>query len=67
MIVDSCAPFAEIEITSEACECEGCEITFATITNTEDCLADEECCGDECSGLARWSMILYDGDPLIKN
>jgi len=63
VIVDFCPPFAEIEITADACECEGCEITFENITNTEDCLPDEECCGDECSGLASWSVVLYDGDP----
>jgi hypothetical protein len=63
VIVDSCYPFAEIEITADACECEGCEITFASITNTEDCLPDEECCDDWCSGLDSWSVVLYDGDP----
>ena len=63
VIVDSCPPFAEIEITAEACECEGCEITFESITNTEDCLPDELCCDDTCSGLASWSVVLYDGEP----
>ena len=63
VIVDSCPPFAEIEITAEACECEGCEINFATIVDEFDCEDDEECCGDDCSGLASWSVVLYDGDP----
>jgi len=63
VIVDSCPPFAEIEITADACECEGCEITFATIVDEFNCEADEECCGDDCSGLASWSVVLYDGDP----
>ena len=63
VIVDSCPPYAEIKITADACECEGCEITLASITNTEDCLPDEECCGDDCSGLASWSVVLYDGEP----
>ena len=63
MIVDSCPPSAEIEITADDCECEGCEIDFATIVDEFDCEADEECCGDDCSGLASWSVVLYDGDP----
>ena len=63
VIVDSCPPYAEIEITAEACECEGCEIIFETITDPMECAEDEECCGDYCSGLASWSVILYDGNP----
>ena len=63
VIVDSCPPYAEIEITAEACECEGCEITFESIIDEFDCEADEECCGDDCSGLASWSVVLYDDYP----
>jgi len=63
VIVDSCDPFAEIAIDVENCECAGCKITFDSITNTEECLPDEECCDDTCSGLASWSVVLYDGDP----
>jgi len=63
VIVDSCPPFAEIEITAEDCECEGCEITFESIVDEFDCESDEECCGDECSGLASWSVVLYDDYP----
>ena len=63
MIVDCDPPFAEIEIVVEDCECEGCAITFESITNTEECLPDEECCGDYCSGLASWSIVLYDDYP----
>ena len=63
VIVDSCPPYAEIEITADDCECEGCEISFATIVDEFDCEADEECCGDDCSGLASWSVVLYDDDP----
>ena len=63
VIVDSCDPFAEIEITADACECEGCEITFATVTDPEECADDILCCDDTCSGLASWSVVLYDGYP----
>jgi hypothetical protein len=63
IIVDDCPPYAEIEITAEDCECEGCEIDFATIVDELVCEADEECCGDDCSGLASWSIVLYDAYP----
>ena len=63
VIVDACAPYAEIEITAEACECEGCELTFETVTDPLECAEDVECCGDLCSGLASWSVVLYDGNP----
>jgi len=63
VIVDCDDPFALIEITAEACECEGCEITFESIVSEYVCDPDEECCGDECSGLASWSVVLYDGYP----
>ena len=63
VIVDSCDPFAEIAVDVEDCECAGCKITFETVTNTEECLPDEVCCDDECSGLASWSVVLYDGYP----
>ena len=63
VIVDSCYPYAEVEITATDCECEGCEIDFETIVDEFDCETDEECCGDECSGLASWSVVLYDAYP----
>ena len=63
VIVDSCPPYAEIEITAEACECEGCEINFESIAESFDCEDDWECCGDDCSGLASWSVVLYDDYP----
>ena len=63
VIVDCDEPFAEIEISVEDCECEGCEITFDSTTLTYPCDPDVECCGDFCSGLASWSVVLYDGEP----
>ncbi len=63
VIVDSCYSYAEIEITATDCECEGCEIDFETIVDEFLCDADEECCGDECSGIASWSVVLYDEYP----
>ena len=63
VIVDACYPFAQIEITAEACECEGCEIVFETVTDPEECADDILCCDDTCSGLASWSVVLYDDYP----
>ena len=63
VIVDSCDPFAEIEITVDDCVCAGCEITFESTTSSAACADDTVCCDDECSGLAGWSIVLYDGDP----
>jgi hypothetical protein len=63
VIVDCRLPFAEIEVSVDNCECAGCELTFESIVESFDCEADEECCGDWCSGLASWSIVLYDGNP----
>jgi hypothetical protein len=63
VIVDCDDPFALIEIDVDNCECAGCEISFETITLPGECYPDLECCGDYCSGLASWSIVLYDGDP----
>ena len=62
-IVDGVGPYAEIEITVDDCECVGCEIVFSSATVIDPCLPDVECCDDDCSGLASWSVVLYDGDP----
>jgi hypothetical protein len=63
VIVDCDDPFALIEIDVDNCECAGCEISFETITLPGECYPDLECCGDYCSGLASWSIVLYDGEP----
>ena len=63
VIVDSCDPFAEIEIDVEDCDCAGCMITFESSSSSEVCADDTVCCDDTCSGLASWSVVLYDGEP----
>ena len=63
VIVDCDDPFALIEIDVDNCECADCEISFEAITLPGECYPDLECCGDYCSGLANWSIVLYDGDP----
>jgi len=63
VIVDSCFPFAEIEIDVEDCECAGCMITFDSVSSSATCADATVCCDDTCSGLASWSVVLYDGEP----
>ena len=63
VIVDCDWPIAEIEIGVENCECEGCELTFESTSADPECEEAEECCGDFCSGLASWSIVLYDDYP----
>jgi hypothetical protein len=63
VIVDEGLPFAAVEITSEECTCEGCELTFESTTVEYVCDPEVECCGDDCSGLASWSIAIYDEDP----
>ena len=63
VIVDSCYPYAVVEIDVADCTCEGCELVFTTGEEEGVCAPDTECCGDDCSGLVSWSLVLYDGDP----
>jgi len=52
-----------IDIDVDDCTCEDCKLIFSTGVEEEVCAPDTECCGDDCSGLASWSVVLYDGDP----
>ena len=65
-IVDDAAPDDWIKITSKACICEGFAVTFKTnVIAATDCAAATDCCGDgECSGLASWTIDIYDRDPV---
>ena len=63
VIVDCSNPLAEIEIGVDDCECAGCTISFESTLTDPDCAEGEECCGDDCSGLASWSIVLYDDEP----
>ena len=62
-IVDGVGPEALVKIGEVDCECAGCEITFKSTTDPDVCDPATECCDDVCSGLANWSMVLYDSDP----
>ena len=63
VIVDCDLPFAEIEVSIDGCLCEGCEITFESTSQSQECAEADECCGDYCSGLASWAITLFDEDP----
>jgi len=63
VIVDCCPPYALIDIDVDNCICEGCEITFESTETDPDCAEAEECCDDLCSGLAGWSIVLYEDYP----
>ena len=60
--VDTKPPEAEVEICINDCDCAGCELTFTSTSETE-CDVTEEYCGDDCSGLASWSLDIYDDYP----
>jgi len=66
VIVDCDNPYAKIKIANvsnntAACPCEGCAITFKS--GSEGTCDVTECCGDDCSGLASWSIAIYDTMP----
>jgi hypothetical protein len=61
--VDGEDPYAEIKVTIDDCDCDGCEVTFESTSTAPDCEEGEVCCGDDCSGLASWSIVIYDGEP----
>lgn len=61
--VDEDGPEALIEIGVVDCTCAGCELTFKSTTEPGVCEPATECCDDLCSGLASWSVVLYEKDP----
>src|SRR5665648_445415 len=63
VIVDGEPPEATVEVCLANCECDGCAINFSSTSTDPDCAESELCCGDDCSGLASWSINLYDAYP----
>jgi len=63
VIVDSQPPYATIEICSSDCDCEGCDLTFTSTITEAPCDPDVLDCGDDCSGLAGWTIAIYDKYP----
>jgi len=62
-VVDGEPPTDLIDVTAKGCTCEGCYLVFKTNTATDPCLGATSCCNDVCSGLASWSINIYDADP----
>ena len=62
-IVDSVGPDSEIVISTKDCVCEGCDLIFKTSTQSEVCGVTPDCCGDDCSGFASYTIDLYTSDP----
>src|SRR5665648_445627 len=63
VIVDGGRPYALIEVCLADCECDGCAINFSSTSTDPDCLPDEVICGDDCAGLASWSIDIFDRYP----
>jgi len=64
VIVDFGRPYTQISIkkpTTNPCTCGGCAWVIKS-GKLIDC-AQTECCGDDCSGLASWSISIYDNNP----
>ena len=63
VIVDSSHPTATILVDVDTCTCDGCEYTFESGVTEDVCEDDVIDCNDDCSGLASWSIKVYDEDP----
>jgi hypothetical protein len=63
VIVDSLPPYATIEICIDSCTCEGCALTLSSTSSSLPCEEDTANCGDDCSGLASWSISIFDKYP----
>ena len=61
LTVDGEDPYAKIEVCIDDCICAGCTLSF-TSTVTTGCTETVNC-GDDCSGLASWSIVIYDEYP----
>ncbi len=64
VIVDDAAPFAQIKVTADECDCDS-QVTVHFDSTTTDPLCDTaaDCCGDDCSGLASWAIDIYNTNP----
>jgi len=65
VVVDHAKPYTELKVSASGtdCTCGGCALTVTSVTETDICDPDVECCGDLCSGLAGWSIRIFDKNP----
>jgi hypothetical protein len=61
--VDSLPPTATVDVCVDPAACDGCILTFSSTVTEGDCADDTDNCDDACSGLASWSIDLYDEYP----
>ncbi len=61
--VDGVIPDAVLEVSASASDCGGCQISFTSMVEISPCNPDEGLCWDDCSGIAGWSIVIYDQDP----
>jgi hypothetical protein len=60
VIVDCKPPYVGIEVEVDDCSCASCEIFFKSVSTTQNCEGADECCGDDCSAIAGWTIRVYD-------
>ncbi|MCC7574951.1 hypothetical protein KO361_05140, partial [Candidatus Woesearchaeota archaeon] len=60
VIVDCEPPYLGLVVEVDECYCAGCEISFKSFATTDICEGTDECCGDDCSGIAGWAISIYD-------
>jgi len=67
VILDCEDPYAALEVSTESCNdpCDPgkCAITLKSTEDSDPCGPDDQCCGDDCSGLTGWSVAIYNEDP----
>ena len=64
IIVDDAAPFAQIKVTADECDCDSEVVVHFDSTLTDPlCATSADCCGDDCSGLASWAIDIYTTNP----
>lgn len=62
VIVDCKPPYLGLVVKVDECYCAGCEVSFESHSIKDICAGTDECCGDDCSGLAGWAISIYDLD-----
>ena len=63
-VVDCWEPKAKMMLSTSACVCEGCAISIKSDYVIPGLCADDlGCCADDCSGVASWSIKVYNKDP----
>jgi len=68
-ILDYLNPRAKMMLSVPDCLCGGCDIYLTSdydLTASGDCVDTLGCCGDDCSGLASWTVDIYNQDPFDK-